>query len=148
MKILIRNFDSVVIYANNSLVLTAQGLTGDDWRDPNFTTANARLENATLPAGWQGAVWSYIAGVWAVVDTAAQSALLAEKAAADARVAALAKDVADAAIAKADAKVAAIGAMTPAQVKAWVTANVATLADAKDLITTLAVVISILARKL
>ena len=68
-----------------------------------------------------------------------QEALAATKAA---------QDATDAATAKADAKVAAIGAMTPAQVKAWVTANVSTLADAKDLITTLAVVISILARKL
>ena len=91
-----------------------------------------------------------VAGAWRYkwrVD-ALTTAELAEKAAAALAATKAAQDAADAATAKADAKVAAIGAMTPAQVKAWVTANVATLADAKDLITTLAVVISILARKL
>ena len=59
-----------------------------------------------------------------------------------------AQDNTDAAATKADAKVLAIGAMTPAQVRAWVAANVLTLVDAKDLIATLAVVVSMLARRL
>lgn len=58
------------------------------------------------------------------------------------------KDASDLANAKADAKAAAIGAMTPAQVRAWVAANVTNLTDAKDLIATLAVAVSVLFRKL
>ena len=74
MKVLIRNFDSVALYADDSLLLTAQGLTGDDWRDSNFTTANAQLIDATPPAGWMGAEWSYIAGVWTLVAVTAKAA--------------------------------------------------------------------------
>ena len=59
-----------------------------------------------------------------------------------------AKDKADAIAAKADAKLQALSAMTPTQVRAWVAANVSTLADAKDALATLAVCVSILARKL
>lgn len=46
------------------------------------------------------------------------------------------------------AKLSALSAMTPAQVQAWVEANVNTLAQAKDAIKTLAVAVSILARQL
>jgi hypothetical protein len=55
---------------------------------------------------------------------------------------------ADTQAAKADAKLVALAAMTPAQVRAWVAANVTNLADAKDALATLAVCVSILARKL
>lgn len=58
------------------------------------------------------------------------------------------KQAADAAAAKADAKVAALGEMTPAQVRNWVNANVSNLADAKDVLGTLAVAVSILARRI
>jgi hypothetical protein len=58
------------------------------------------------------------------------------------------KDRADAIAAKADAKLQALSAMNPTQVRAWVAANVSTLADAKDALATLAVCVSILARKL
>ena len=68
MKILIRNVDSVVIYARDDLSLDDAGVTGDGWRDPKFTTANARIEEAELPANWAGAVWSYVGGTWAVFD--------------------------------------------------------------------------------
>lgn len=46
------------------------------------------------------------------------------------------------------AKLAVLRAMTPAQVQSWVAANVNSLADAKDAITTLAVAVSVLARRL
>lgn len=59
-----------------------------------------------------------------------------------------AKNASDEANAKADSKAAAIGAMTPAQVRAWVAANVTNLTDAKDLLATLAVAVSVLFRKL
>ena len=62
--------------------------------------------------------------------------------------AAQAKARSDATAAKADAKLAALGAMTPAQVRAWVAANVTNLAEAKDVLGTLAVAISILSRRL
>lgn len=68
MKILIRNVDNVVIYAQADLVLSDTELTGDSWRDPHFNTLNARIEEADLPAGWAGGVFSYGAGVWSVFD--------------------------------------------------------------------------------
>lgn len=58
------------------------------------------------------------------------------------------QDRTDAAAAKADNKLNALANMTPAQVRAWVAANVGNLADAKDTIATLAVAVSILARRL
>jgi hypothetical protein len=67
MKILIRNSDNIVFYAQSDLVLDTE-LHGDNWRDPNFNTTNATLAEATLPSGWTGAIWSYIDGVWAVAD--------------------------------------------------------------------------------
>lgn len=70
MKILIRNVDNVVIYARPDLVLTETELHGDGWRDPHFSTLNARIEEAELPAHWAGAVWSYAGGTWSVFDQA------------------------------------------------------------------------------
>jgi hypothetical protein len=58
------------------------------------------------------------------------------------------KDVADASTANAYAKLAALKAMTPAQVQAWVTANVTTLAQAQDAIATLAIAVSVLSRRI
>ena len=58
------------------------------------------------------------------------------------------QNILDTATAKADAKLSALAAMTPAQARAWVNANVNTLADAKDLLATQAVLDTILARRL
>lgn len=60
----------------------------------------------------------------------------------------LAKDAADAIAAKAYAKLSALRNMTPAQVQAWVSANVTNLAQAQDAIATLAIAVSVLARRL
>jgi hypothetical protein len=57
-------------------------------------------------------------------------------------------DEADAKVARGNAKLAALAKLTPAQTQAWVAANVNTLADAKDVIATLAVAVSVLARRL
>jgi hypothetical protein len=57
-------------------------------------------------------------------------------------------DEADAKVARSNGKLAALAKLTPAQVQAWVNSNVTTLADAKDVITTLAVAVSVLARRL
>lgn len=54
----------------------------------------------------------------------------------------------DALDAKAYPKLSALSAMTPAEVQTWVQGNVNTLAEAKDAIKTLAVAVSILARRL
>lgn len=59
-----------------------------------------------------------------------------------------AKDEADATATKAYAKLTALRGMTPAQVQAWVTANVTNLAQAQDAIATLAIAVSVLARRL
>ena len=76
---------------------------------------------------------------WLVSSLSAQE--IADKAA-------QAKTTADATAAKADAKLSALGNLTPAQVRAWVQANVSSLADAKDVLATLAVAVSILSRRL
>ena len=68
MKILIRNSDHVVVYARPDLQLDAIEASGTGWRDPNFSTANATLTDANLPADWAGSVWTYISGVWAIHD--------------------------------------------------------------------------------
>ena len=57
-------------------------------------------------------------------------------------------DEADAKVARGNSKLAALAKLTPAQTQAWVSANVNTLADAKDVIATLAVAVSVLARRL
>ena len=58
------------------------------------------------------------------------------------------QDDLDVAAARAYAKLNALKAMTPAQVQAWVAANVTNLAQAQDAIATLAVAVGILARRL
>ena len=59
-----------------------------------------------------------------------------------------AQDVTDITAAKAYGKLTALKAMAPAQVQAWVAANVTNLAQAQDAIATLAIGVSILARRL
>lgn len=76
MKILIRNSDNIAIYAQDDLVLTIFDVHGDNWHDPNFNGRNATIIEAILPRCWTGAVWSYIDGVWAVVDSARYAELL------------------------------------------------------------------------
>lgn len=58
------------------------------------------------------------------------------------------QDQLDAEAAKQYAKLAALRGMTPAQVGAWIDANINNLADAKDAIKTLAIAVSVLARRL
>ena len=74
MKILIRNTDSVAVYAGDDLTLSATELRGDSWVSKLFTTANATLVDADLPAHWSAGVWSYIGGVWTVADAPAYAA--------------------------------------------------------------------------
>ena len=147
MKILVRNSDSVVIYAEDDLKLTNKGAAGDGWIDPNFTDRNATIERTKLPDDFVGGAWSYINGDWAVVDAGAVAAIAARKTAATAAATAQAKMAGDAAAAKGDAKLLAIADMSPSQARAWVNDNVKTLADAKDVLATLAVAVSILSRK-
>ena len=61
---------------------------------------------------------------------------------------ALTQDQIDAAAARSYAKLTALRAMTPAQVQAWVAANVTNFAQAQDAIATLAVAVGVLARRL
>ena len=58
------------------------------------------------------------------------------------------KDEADALEAKEYAKLDALSRMTPAQVQTWAAANVTDLAQAQDAITTLAIAVSVLIRRL
>jgi hypothetical protein len=58
------------------------------------------------------------------------------------------QDDLDALAAKQYAKLAALMVMTPAQIQAWIVANVTTLAQAQDALATLATAVGILARRL
>lgn len=60
----------------------------------------------------------------------------------------LSQDDQDAATVRQYAKLVALRNMTPAQVDAWVTANVTDLPSAKDAIKTLAIAVSVLARRI
>jgi hypothetical protein len=58
------------------------------------------------------------------------------------------QDEIDATTAKQYGKLVALKGMTPAQVQAWVDANISTLADVKNALKTLAIAASILARRI
>lgn len=58
------------------------------------------------------------------------------------------QEMQDVEVARNYAKLRALRTMTPAQVDAWVEANVTSLATAKDAIKTLAIAVAILARRL
>lgn len=60
----------------------------------------------------------------------------------------LSADQVDANTAKADSAVVALRQMTPAQARTWVQNNVNSLADAKSLLSTMAAVLCVLARRL
>jgi hypothetical protein len=77
-----------------------------------------------------------------------ESYLAAQLATETAKVVAVQKDADDVAAAKAYTKLNALKTMSPAEIQTWVTANVNTLAQAKDAIMTLAIGLSILARRL
>jgi hypothetical protein len=79
MKILIRNLDSVVIYAQDDLILDNE-LHGNNWHDLNFNSTNAHIINVdSLPELWAGAVWSYNNEKWKVHDNVRYEALLAKE---------------------------------------------------------------------
>ena len=139
MKILIRNSDNAVIYAQGDLQLDAEA-HGDGWRDPNFNTANARIDDADLPEDWRGAEWSYEDGEWTLVAADAYAARAAEDLArrvsavvrkidADADLiytAALGNRATEYAQAEADATVykdAGYAGSVPGYVQAWATAT-------------------------
>lgn len=54
---------------------------------------------------------------------------------------------ADAEAAKDDGKLQVLASMTPAQARAWVATNVTSLAEAKDLLGTMAALLTVLARR-
>lgn len=98
-------------------------------------TAN---ENDVEPLGRE--IYAAAVGVAADADPQTPDELAAIEAAQ--------KAAQDANAAKADAKLSALSSMSPAQVRAWVGANVGNLADARDVLATLAVAVSILSRRL
>ena len=85
MKILVRNSDNVVIYAQDDMVL-GDDLSGDGWRDPHFNTTNSEITEATLPPLWRGAEWMYIDGEWLVLDEAKYNAEMLEYTQSQARI--------------------------------------------------------------
>ncbi len=78
MKILVSNVDHLVIYADDSMVLTDSELTGDGWRDPKFNATNSRIEDAELPSPWAGGAYQYN-GAWSVANQSILDALAAAR---------------------------------------------------------------------
>ncbi len=83
MKILIRNSDKRVLFADPSLILADTGLTGDNagspWHAAQHTTADSTLaEVDALPLHFAGGMYSYD-GAWHIADQAMyDAAVLAE----------------------------------------------------------------------
>ena len=67
MKILIRNSDNAVIYAQDDLILDIEA-HGNGWRDHGFDITNATIAEATVPDVWSGGIWAYAESVWTVLD--------------------------------------------------------------------------------
>lgn len=78
MKILVRKTDNLVIHADADLRLTEGEAVGTNWLDQHFNVSNADIYEAELPANFTGGVWSYIGGVWAVVDAIRHAQILAD----------------------------------------------------------------------
>ena len=132
-------------------------VTEPKWADPGHTLIDClvQLSDRTVPftaspsdpehhyvgeicarciAGDFGLIGPYVAPVKSPERLAAEAAQAAH--------------IADLVAAKGYAKLRALSEMTPVQVQSWVEANVNSLADAKDALKTLAVAVSVLARRL
>jgi len=72
MKIIKQISDNAVIFTGDDLTLDAAGTHGNGWGAPSFTTTNAMLETieGSLPPYYQGACFTFIDGVWAVLPSA------------------------------------------------------------------------------
>jgi hypothetical protein len=68
MKILVRKSDTVVLYAMPELELSTTSATAAYWCDHAHTSANSIIHDAELPELWVGGAYTYINGVWSVVD--------------------------------------------------------------------------------
>ena len=124
------------------------GIRALQWKDSRGWIENdAGGENEPIEELPQWAVDAIAARTKAVADAleAANAPPTAEQLAEQAL---REKHEADATAAKADAKLTALGAMSPAQARAWIAANVTNLADAKDVLGTLAAAVCVLARRL
>lgn len=78
MKILVRNSDNVAIHSGIALELSNDSVKSDLWEDFNFNLGNSTIYEAELPEYFTGGVWSYIGGVWAVVDAIRHAQILAD----------------------------------------------------------------------
>lgn len=105
-------------------------------------TINDTLLSTIKQAISMGKVLSIVNGSITFLDPSPPSA---SELAAEAKIA---QDISDAQAAKQYIKLQTLAAMTPAQVLTWVQGNVTNLASAQDAIATLAVAISVLARRI
>jgi hypothetical protein len=68
MILIKRVSDNVVLYADDSAVLAADGTFGDGWQDTKTTTDNAVVDNGTPPTNFYGGCFSYVDGAWTQVS--------------------------------------------------------------------------------
>jgi len=97
MKILIRHSDSAVMYAGDDIVLSEDRVAGAGWVDYSFCLGNSTVADASLPADFIGAAYSYSGGGWSVIDQARLDTVAADR---DARIANLLPSAASAALAR------------------------------------------------
>lgn len=70
MRIIVRKSDSVVLFAEEDLVLTAGGLIGDGWTANFCTPEKATLVDVELPSPFAGGMYAYIDGQFSIADQA------------------------------------------------------------------------------
>jgi hypothetical protein len=151
MKVLIRNSDNVVLFADATLVLTDKGVTTDNRRYDGLNSSTAHLLDVTLPAVFAPGMYSYDGTTITIVDQALYDTVAAQVAADAAAAAAAAAQVqADLSAkdyAKAQPVIAYLVNHTPSECEAYVAANVTNLATAINMLQKFAVALCVLSKK-
>jgi hypothetical protein len=78
MKILVRNTDNVVIYAQDDLNLNESMAYGEHWLDSNYNTSNAMIVDAQVPVIFAGGLYSYVDGAFNVLNQTLHDELTAQ----------------------------------------------------------------------
>lgn len=69
MKILVRNSDNLVVHSAEKIFLSEEMAFSDYWHSLEFNVSNATVFDVlTLPENYSGYVFSYVNGIWGVVN--------------------------------------------------------------------------------
>jgi hypothetical protein len=78
MKILIRDSDQVVLFADNSLAL-GDCVTWGNERYDGLDSTSATITDAELPPNWRGGIWRYAQGQWEIEDQESYDKMIADQ---------------------------------------------------------------------